>query len=915
LAHVEIVAREDEVAALHAFFDGAGEGPAAIVLEGDAGIGKSTLWLAGVEAARGRSLRVLCARPAEAEQGLAHAALGDLLGTCAAEVLPELSTPRQRALKAALLLDGGDGPPADSRALAVAVHSVLGALAERGPIVIAIDDVQWLDSSSADALAFALRRLDGEHVRMLLSRRHDQIAPLELALPGGIERLQVDPLSLGAIQAVVRDRLGRTFPRSVMVRLHEVSGGNPFFALELARALAAADVPLDPAQPLPVPESLERLVGGRLSTLPEETRAALLVVAVTGAPSISVIETVGIAAQTLVPAVAAQVLEPANGGVRFVHPLLASAVISDATEAERRAAHRLVATAVDEPISRARHVAAALEQPDAEVASSLEDAAEVARKRGASSVAAELGEAAARSTPLDREDDRRRRLIRAAKDHLAAGSAERGFALARELLEDASPGRARGEALALLGYLESWTGVRTGIRTAVEHFRKALRESDLPAELELELHAYLALLTASTEGLTVGEEHAREAVRLGERLGDDALAARTLATLAIVRFNQGEPESFALARRAVELARRSGDAIAIDEAASASSHCLLWSGRIDEARLVLDENLRSLAQRDEPGTAEILSHLALVEVRAGHLALAREHAERSLEMTSQYAGQDCDDPWCNLPLAHVAAYQGDEKLARELAERASADAETRGLPGRAHLALLGTLDHWAGDPVRALERYETFDKERRAAGFCDAISIHLADHVESLLEVGRAAEALDLLERWESESRSLGHRRAIAEAIRCRGLVAANAGDVVAAVELLEEAILLHEEVGDPFGRSRALLLLGVTLRRARKKGSAREAIEGALAGFDAIGAAAWVEKARAELGSIGGRTRENGLTPAERRVAILVAGGRTNREVAAALFLGERTVETHLSHVYAKLGIRSRTELARTLR
>jgi DNA-binding CsgD family transcriptional regulator len=862
---VEIVAREDEVAALHAFLDGAGEGPAAIVLEGDAGIGKSTLWLAGVEAARERSLRVLCARPAEAEQGLAHAALGDLLGSCVAEVLPELSTPRQRALQAALLLDGGDGPPADSRALAVAVHSVLRALAERGPIVIAIDDVQWLDSSSAAALAFALRRLDGEQVRILFSRRHDQIAPLELALPGSIERLHVGPLSLGATQAVVRDRLGRTFPRPVMVRLHEVSGGNAFFALELARALAAAAAPLDPAQLLPVPESLEQLVGGRLRTLPEETRAALLVVAVTGAPSNSLIEAVGIAAETLAPAVAAQVLEPANGGVRFVHPLLASAVISNATEAERRSAHRLVA--------------------------------------------------AARSTPQNREDDRRRRVIHAAKDHLAAGSAERGFVLASELREVASPGRARAETLALVGELESWAAARTGIHTAVEQFRKALREPDLPTELELVLHAYLALLTANTEGLMVGEEHAREAVRLGERLGDDALRARTLATLAIVRFNQGEPESFALARRAVELARRSGDAIAIDDAAGASGHCLFWSGRIDEARVVLDEDLRAVAQRDEPWAAEILSRLALVEARAGHLALAREHAERSLEMTSQYAGQDCDDPWCNLPLAHVAAYQGDEKLARELAERASADADTRGLPGRAHLALLGMLDHWAGDPVCALERFEAFDQERRAAGFSDALSIHLADHVESLLEVGRAAAALDLLERWESESRHLGNRWALAEAVRCRGLVAANAGDVVAAVELLEEAVLLHEEVGDAFGVSRSLLVLGVTLRRARKKRRAREAIERALAGFEAMGAAAWVEKARAELGSIGGRTREDGLTPAERRVAVLVADGRTNREVAAALFLGERTVETHLSHVYAKLGIRSRTELARTFR
>jgi len=269
-----------------------------------------------------------------------------------------------------------------------------------------------------------------------------------------------------------------------------------------------------------------------------------------------------------------------------------------------------------------------------------------------------------------------------------------------------------------------------------------------------------------------------------------------------------------------------------------------------------------------------------------------------------------------MPLARVALYQGDERLARDLAERAYGYAEARGgmSTGRGHLALLGILDHWAGEPVRGLERFEAFDEERQTAGFGLATSIHLADHVEALLEVDRDADALELLDRWESESRRLGHRWAVPESVRCRGLVAAKDGAVTAATALLEEAVALHEEVGDPFGRSRALLLLGVIRRRARQKRSAREAIEGALAGFEAIGAGGWVEKARAELGSIGGRTREEGLTPAERRVAALVAEGRTNREVAAALFLGERTVETHLSHVYAKLGIRSRTELARTL-
>ena len=912
----EIVGREDEVAALRAFFDRAGEGPASILLEGDAGIGKSTLWLAGVDAARERSLRVLGARPAEAERGLAHAALGDLLGDCAAEVLPELSPPRRRALEAALLLDG-DGSTGDPRALAVAVHNALSALAEGGPIVIAVDDVQWLDPSSTQALSFALRRLDREPVTVLVARRGDQISGLELALPGHVERLPVGPLSLGAVQGLVRDRLGRTFPRPTMLRLHEVSGGNPFYALELARALDTAAAPQDPAQPLPVPESLEHLVGDRLRALPEETRAALLVVAVIGAPATELVEAAGIPAQTLAPAVEAHVLELANGEVRFAHPLLASAVIVEATGAERRRAHRLVATVVDEPVSRARHIAAALEEAeaDAETARLLEDAAELARARGAPAVAAELGEAAGRSTPPDREEDRRRRVVRAAKDHLAAGSAERGFVLARELLEQATPGRPRAEALALLGDLEGRAGA---MPTAVEHLREALRESDGDPELELPIHELLAHDTRITEGLPVAEKHAREAVRLGEQLGDDALTARALAALAIVLYNEGEPQSFALGQRAVDLARRSGDASAIGEAAVALGHCLFWSGRIEEARRVLGTQLHSVVERDEPAAANVLWYLALVEERGGRLALAREYADRSREMMLQYGGPELtDDPAVLAPVARVAAFQGDVELARELSERACAFVEARAgmSTGRFHIALLGILDHWEGKPLRAIERFEAFDEAREKAGFSRSIATHSADQVESLLEVGRESDALEVLAEWEAQARKLGHRWAIPEIARCRGLVATYDGDVTTGIALLEQAVGLHEEVGDPFGRARALLILGITRRRARQKRAARAAIEGALAGFEEIGAAGWVEKARAELGQIGGRTREEGLTPAEQRVAALVAQGRTNREVAAALFLGERTVETHLSHVYAKLGIRSRTELARTLR
>ena len=909
---VEIVGRGEELAAVRAFAERPADGLATFVLVGDAGIGKSTVWLAGVEAARDHGLRVLSARPAEAEQGLAYAALGDLLASCVAEVLPELATPRRRALQAALLLDGGDGAPVDARALGVAVYSALAALAKRGPILIAIDDVQWLDPASADVVAFALRRLDREPVAVLLARRGDRLSALERARPEVVEKLPVGPLSAGAIQALVRDRLGRTLPRPTMLRVQEVSGGNPFYALELARALGALSGPLDPAEPLPVPGTLERLVEDRLRGLPEETRAALLVVAVIGAPSRELVGAAGIAPETLAPAVVAHVLEPTSDPVRFEHPLLASGVIAAATEAERRGAHRLAAAVVEEPVARARHVAAALDEPDPETAGVLEEAAGLARSRGVPSVAAELGEAAARATPPEREDDRRRRVIAAARDHLAGGSGARSFGLAQELVERAAAGRPRAEALLLLGDLEDRLGT---VPRADGHYRAALADAAGLSDLEPVVHQRLAESSRLTEGLRSAHGHAQAAVQLAERQNLDALTAYALSALALVRFDLGEPDSLELAERGITLAERSGDELASRVTRGTYGHCLAWSGRIDEAREILLE-LRS-AEGADFGAGVALFYLCLVEERAGRLALARQHAERYYRLAEQDGGTEhAEVPPILFGIARVAAAQGEVELAHELAERALAHPSAR-VPlamKRANAAVLATLDAWSGSAARAVERFAAIEAEARTDGGA-ATAFYLSEYVEALLALGRLDDARVVLDLWENDSRKLGHHWAIPQTVRCRGLAATAEGNVEVALTLLEQAVAEHEAVGDPFGRARALLAIGVTRRRARQKRAGREAIETALAGFEEIGAAGWAEKARAELGHIGGRTRADGLTAAERRVAALVAEGKTNREVAAALFLGERTVETHLSHVYAKLGIRSRTELARVLR
>ena len=232
------------------------------------------------------------------------------------------------------------------------------------------------------------------------------------------------------------------------------------------------------------------------------------------------------------------------------------------------------------------------------------------------------------------------------------------------------------------------------------------------------------------------------------------------------------------------------------------------------------------------------------------------------------------------------------------------------------MAVLGLVALWSGDSSAAAEWLGKADQRAVALGWGEpSIRWWNSDYCELLLELGRIADAVRVLDVWERDAARVARGWVLAHVTRCRALVAAAQGNVDQAASLLQQAVAQHDDVGDPFGQARAQLALGIVRRRARQKRGAREAIEAALTGFEQLGAATWGEKARSELGRIGGRRREEGLTAAERRVAALVAGGRTNREVAAALFLGERTVASHLTRIYAKLGVRSRTELARRLR
>src|SRR5579859_855866 len=349
-----IIAREAELAVVQAFIDRPADRPRVLLLEGEPGIGKSTLWLAGVTAAR-QFPHVLTSRPAETESSLANVVLADLFGEVSPSALAALPTPRRRALESALLIGEAEEQKVDPRALGAAALTILTSLAVEGPLLLAIDDDQWADASSIASLAFALRRLRREPILLLLSRRvdggsTDGAAPayaLEATVePQAVERARVGPLSAGAIQLLLRSRLGIALSRPSLLRLHDASGGNPFFALELARALSEAG---DPTAPLIVPPSLERLLDRRLRGIDSETRGALLLVAAHGRAPLELVRRLGLPARAIERAAAGQLVESSGGAIRFTHPLLASTVYQRARPGERRAAHSRLAAAVDDP--------------------------------------------------------------------------------------------------------------------------------------------------------------------------------------------------------------------------------------------------------------------------------------------------------------------------------------------------------------------------------------------------------------------------------------------------------------------------------------------------------------------------------------------------------------------------------------
>jgi DNA-binding CsgD family transcriptional regulator len=902
-----LVGRDDELRAIVSVLDAPEHLPGAVVLPGEAGIGKTTLWVAGIDAAAERGYRVLSSRPTGAETRFSFTGLSDLLEG-AGHVVAELPPIQRRALEAALLL-GEAEVDADDRAVTAAFLAALRRLASESPVCLAVDDVQWLDAASRAALGYALARLERDQVAALLAVRGDVPEWLRRAVPDDrLETLEVAGLSLGATHELLHTRLDATFPRPALIKLWETSSGNPFFALELATALHRRGGTLAPGEELPIPTSLDELLHARIDSLGPDALDVAQAVAELAEPTVALLDAA--LGDRFDPGLAetldARILELNGVRVRFTHPLLGSAVLGRQTPGRRQALHARLADVVPSPEERARHLALATAEPDLGVAAILEEAARTAQAHGAPAAAADLAEQALRLTPVSGSDDARRRLFLAADLHHGAGDTERANALLEDARTEAAPGIERATVLAHLARAQ------VSPQRAIPLYHEALLEAQGDNALQATIHFGLAMwMRLGGDGFRRALEHAQLAVSLASDIVDAELRCQVLGEYGRTHFAAGRGIAWETMEGALSVERSLDGWPLHDGPTFRFGEQLFWSAHLDRARaLFQDARDAGLARNDPVVESDGLWGLGFVEWRAGNWEKAERYTADSIDLQKQLGRLLPHD---ELPAAIIWAHQGrvEDARARAQAAIARADAADMRIPQSGHGWVLGFVELSLGDAGVALAFLRRSYELRDADSLDPGERLELGDLLEALISVGELDEAEEVLTTWQERAASLDRAWALAILARCRGLLLAARGDLDGAFASLERSLAEHARSSDPFQHARTLLALGRTQRRAKKRGAARATLNDALARFERLGAPLWAEQARAELARIGGRASSHGLTESESRIAMLVAEGRTNREVAAALFLTVHSVETTLTRVYRKLEVRSRAELA----
>jgi DNA-binding CsgD family transcriptional regulator len=905
-----VFGRENVLVAVDTALASAQRGLAALVLEGEPGIGKTTIWREGFARASAKGYRVLSCRAALAEARLSFAALGDLLAPLESSAFASLPDPQRRALEAALLrAESSNGTP-DPRAIGTGIVSLVAQLAASRPVLIAIDDLQWLDLPSVRAIEFALRRLEPHQVVVLATVRVGERGAgsgLLAAISERVHHVRVGPLSLAALYRIIEHQLGLKLPRPLLVRIERACGGNPLYALEIVRALDAGTRASRDAE-LPIPDDLRALVGKRLKKLPRRTRDALLTASALAKPT-----TAQIAAADLGPAEEGGVVRIcADGRIEFAHPLFAGAVYATASVERRRKLHEALAEIATDIEERGRHLMLAHGDDaaaDARVADVLHDAAEHALRRGAIEVAADLDEESARRTPRQQEPLRFQRYLRSARHYLKAGDPARSKSLCEAVLDATPPGPIRVHALRLLAEGRMFDRPDSAIPLLEEAVACVGDDPAHAAQLEVSFGIVLLGVFKVAEA----ETHLIRAVELAERSGDRGLIAEAIALRALSALFAGKGVDQHSLNRALALEDIDREVPFQMRASFNVAQVCQYIGNLSVARdLLTSLRDRLIVRGEEVDLAWVLAQLASNDVLCGRLELAEQEATDA-ERVAVLTGVEVFRAFAMMIRAMARAIRGNSTGARADGTQVIAVAERIGWPHGANQSrhALAVLALSEADPETAATVLASVVTSVEATGVYEwPIAMMVPDAIEAFVATGDLERARRLTDAFAGWARTFDRPWALATSSRCRALLYAADGNLDDACAAAEKALVEHERLSMPFELGRTLLVLGRLQRRRGERRAARTTLEQALGVFDKLGAPLWAGVVAREIARIGVRRAPEVLTEGEKRVAALAAHGMTNPEIAARLFMSRRTVEANLARAYRKLGIRSRAEL-----
>lgn len=900
--------RSAELQAVSDFLTSITERPSGLVIDGEEGIGKSALWSAAVQRARDRRFRVLSARAGDVESG-SHAVIAELINDvdCGpADALPDV---QRRAMDRIRLRALGRDSPGDNRVVATTFLSILHILAAESPVLVAIDDVQWLDAASKSVIAFVARRLD-RGIGLLLTEGSLPDAGgttaswLRPARQETIARLRLRPLSVGGLHTLISDRLGHLLPRPTTVEVAELAGGNLHHALELARAV---DIQSPSDQPgLPAP--LAALVRDRLGPLRGDVRDVLLAAASVSDP------TVGLLAQATGSSVehTVELLEPLEdkgiigihgNRVRFSHPLLARGVYADADSACRRSMHRTLADIESQPELKARHLALSTIDSDPATLKALDAAADTAYARSDPAAAAELVDLARQ---LDGDTPSRR--IRAAECHFQAGNAGPARAIIDPLVSQLPQNPLRAKVANLLAEMCMYDNSFTG---AVELLRGA--EDDAASDPAVLVRTFLLRSFAQ---LNTGEyadslHYALHAATLAEALDLPALNSQARANKVSVGLVCGQGVDRPSLQVALSLEDPDVDVALPFSASAVNALTLAWTGHLEEARAQMQVVRNRCIERNANSHIMFLDfHSTLIDVWRADFAAATLTAKDAFER-AELLGGDHRTVLAHSALALVGAYTGRERDARVDAHAAIDGAKRCGSTRLADTAVmaLGFLDVTLGNYAEALTRLQPLIAGLKTLPGLDlGTAAFIPDAVEAMLALGHRSEAEPLIDVLEQNGRRLDRPWMLAAGARCRSMWLSAQGDAEAATSMAQQAMAEHDRLPMPFERARTQLLLGQLLHGQHLVEAATDTLREALRTFDHAGTPLWADRAREEL------DRHRRLTPSEQGVAELAASGMTNYDVAALLDISPKTVEANLTRIYRKLGVHSRAELGKLM-